>query len=65
MLFLDGVYVRCGGTVKIIACIQDPNVIGRILHHLKRTGALPGEHPPQAPRAPPSILFPNGATKLD
>jgi hypothetical protein len=57
--------VKCGGAVQIIACIQDPNVIGRILDHLKRTGALTHDHPPQAPRAPPSTLFPNGATNLD
>jgi len=31
----------CGGTVKIIACIEDPPVIERILHHLARKD-LPG-----------------------
>ena len=43
----------CGGTVKIIACIEDPVVIKKILTHLKgqvvpaRTGLLPeGRAPP-------------------
>jgi hypothetical protein len=51
--------------MHVIACIQNPNVIGRILDHFQRTGALTREHPPQAPRAPPSTLFPNGAANLD
>ena len=29
----------CGGTVKIIACIEDPAVIKNILTHLKRQAA--------------------------
>jgi hypothetical protein len=57
--------IHCAGAVKIIACIQDPDVIRRILDHLKRTGALTRQHPPQAPRAPPSTLFPSDATNLD
>ena len=57
--------VHCGGAVTIIACIQDPRVIRRILDHLKRTGALPRDHPPQAPRAPPHALYPSDTTKLD
>jgi hypothetical protein len=57
--------VHCGGAAKIIACIQNPNVIGRILDHLKRTGALTRDHPPQAPRAPPRDLFPSPTTKSD
>jgi hypothetical protein len=28
---------RCGGAVKIIASIEDPGVIGRILEHLQRS----------------------------
>ena len=56
---------HCGGTVTIIACIQDPGVIRRILDHLQRTGTLTRDHSPQAPRAPPSTLFPNGASNLD
>jgi hypothetical protein len=30
---------RCGGQVKIIASIEEPQVIGRILSHLERTAA--------------------------
>jgi len=43
----------CGGALKVIACIEDPVVIRRILDHLNRT--TPGHAPaalPQ-PRAPP------------
>ena len=28
---------HCGGAVKIIACIEDPSVIKKILEHLKPT----------------------------
>jgi rRNA maturation protein Nop10 len=40
----------CGGAVKIIASIEDPPVIERILNHLARKD-LPGLWP--EPRAPP------------
>jgi hypothetical protein len=29
---------ECGGTVKVIACIEDPLVIQKILNHLKEKG---------------------------
>ena len=39
----------CGGKVKVIACIEDPAVIKRILAHLdNRPGA--GQHPAHPPR---------------
>ena len=42
----------CGGTVRIIACIEDPEVIEKILAHLdKKTMESPGWPPPC--RAPP------------
>jgi len=41
----------CGGTVKVIASIEDPPVIERILNHLARKD-LPGLWPDS--RAPPS-----------
>ncbi|OGC90227.1 MAG: transposase, partial [candidate division Zixibacteria bacterium RBG_16_53_22] len=47
----------CGGAVKVIACIEDPAVIQKILTHLSEKG------PPQATgllpsvRAPPTGLF--------
>ena len=36
---------HCGGTLKIIAAIEDPPVIARILAHL----GLPTRGPPRAP----------------
>ena len=42
---------QCGGAVKIIASIEDPEVIGRILEHLPRSEVA---NPPLPPaRAPP------------
>ena len=38
----------CAGAVRIIACIEDPDVIAKILTHLDAKGAEP-----QAPRRPP------------
>jgi hypothetical protein len=35
------VVAQCGGTVKVIACIEDPPVIERILSHLSKKD-LPG-----------------------
>jgi hypothetical protein len=43
---------QCGGTLKIIASIEDPQVIGRTLEHLERRAVLPRESRPPA-RAPP------------
>ena len=49
---------RCGGSVRIIACIEDQDVIDRILAHLERkeqnTPTLPHLAPPT--RAPPGTL---------
>jgi hypothetical protein len=44
---------RCGGKVRIIASIEDPAVIGRILAHLGQGSSAPlaAAH---APRAPPT-----------
>jgi len=41
----------CGGQVLVIASIEDPLVITRILDHLERRAALPGQRP--AVRGPP------------
>jgi len=38
----------CGGTVRIIACIEDPDVIEKILAHLDAKAAEP-----EATRRPP------------
>ena len=49
---------RCGGSVRVIACIEDQDVIDRILAHLERkeqnTPTLPHLAPPT--RAPPETL---------
>lgn len=47
---------RCGGTLKVIASIEDPDVIHRILDHLgHRAEPLDQDH---APRAPPQFGLP-------
>jgi hypothetical protein len=46
--------VRCGGTLKIIASIEQPEVIAKILAHLQRTA--PEQYRFELPlkaRAPP------------
>lgn len=40
---------RCGGAARIIACIEDPDVIEKILRHLGLDGALAGEATARAP----------------
>jgi hypothetical protein len=49
---------KCGGTVKVIACIEDPRIIDKILSHLNEK-ALPVKAPPlPKSRAPPqAVLF--------
>jgi hypothetical protein len=42
---------RCRGAVRIIACIEDPQVIEQILRHLGLGGALSGEALQRAPPA--------------
>ena len=42
---------HCGGAVRIIASIEDPAVIEKILTHIERRDAAAS---PQAPRAPPA-----------
>ena len=41
---------RCGGEVRVIATVTEPNVIARILAHLQRR-----EHDTPAPREPPTL----------
>ncbi len=48
---------QCGGAVKIIACIQRPEVIERILRHVRDKGRT--QRRPQAPSAPPGTLRPS------
>jgi hypothetical protein len=51
---LDSRLQRCGGNLKIIASIEQPELIAKSLSHLERTAPQP--QPPQRPlgaRAPP------------
>jgi len=46
---------RCGGKLAIIASIEEPAVIAKILAHMEKTA--PDQHPPELPlgaRAPPT-----------
>jgi len=47
----------CGGAVKVIACIEDPAVIEKILDHLKDKGAAAQPMPLPRCRAPPVSVF--------
>jgi hypothetical protein len=47
---------KCGGNVKIIACIEDAEVIEKILKHLGMDGASQARN-----RSPPAGLFSNSA----
>jgi len=49
---------QCGGAVKIIACIENPVVINRILDHLRRKQERIDRRQPQSPRAPPLFKLP-------
>ena len=40
---------KCGGTLRVIACIEDPDVIATILGHIRARD----EAEPSQPRAPP------------
>ena len=44
---------ECGGAVKVIACIEDPVVIEKILTHLNEKAALAGTGLLPEVRAPP------------
>jgi hypothetical protein len=50
---------HCGGTVRIIASIADPEVIARILAHgeLARIGEVPGAATARGPPSATSKLF--------
>jgi len=44
---------KCGGAVKVIACIEDPVVIRKILTHLDKKATLIGSVVLPQSRAPP------------
>ena len=46
-----------GGQMKVIAAIEEPAVITRILAHLDH-GQGTGQHPEHPPRAPPQLVLP-------
>ena len=48
---------HCGGAVKVIACIDDPQVIKQILEHLERLVQQPLAMTPTV-RAPPRNVAP-------
>ncbi|MDH5276165.1 MAG: hypothetical protein OEW88_07050 [Gammaproteobacteria bacterium] len=50
----------CGGQVRVVACIEDPLVIARILGHLDRPAGPPGGRPPVGARGPPSAGLESG-----
>jgi hypothetical protein len=46
---------HCGGAVKIIACIEDPAVVEKILTHLNKQTACAKPAPLHESRAPPPV----------
>ncbi len=48
---------KCGGAVRVIACIEDPVVIDKILIHLDKKAALAAPVMLPQSRAPPRNLF--------
>ena len=48
---------RCGGAARIIACIEDPDAIGKILRHLGLDGSSTGESTARAPQVSTSVNF--------
>lgn len=45
--------IECGGVVKVVACIEDPVVIQKILDHLKEKAETKDPNPLPESRAPP------------
>jgi len=46
---------HCGGTLRIVASIEEPTAIRAILAHFAKHGALEKAHYRPAPRAPPAV----------
>jgi hypothetical protein len=49
---------RCGGQMTLIATIEDPRIVRRILEHLGISTEIPRTQPGRAPPNPPD-LFPD------
>ena len=47
----------CGGAMRIVACIEDPVVIEKILAHLDAKAAMAQAARPPQSRAPPARPF--------
>jgi hypothetical protein len=45
----------CGGTLRVIACVEDPPLIYRILEHVQRREALISHLPRAPPHSPPLL----------
>lgn len=43
---------RCGGRLELVALIEDPRVIRRILNHLGLAAEVPAVGPPRSPPLP-------------
>ena len=49
--------VHCGGAVRIVASIEEPNAILAILAHFAKHGALEEAHYRPRPRGPPAVAM--------
>ena len=49
---------HCGGSVRIVASVEEPGAIRAILAHFDTKGALPQAHYLPAPRGPPVLAAP-------
>jgi hypothetical protein len=50
-------FSKCGGAVKVIACIEDPMVIDKILIHLNNKTPAVQAPLPKCLAPPPAVLF--------
>ena len=48
---------ECGGKLRVIACIEDPPLIAKILGHVQRREALSTNTPQSPPVLPPELTL--------
>jgi hypothetical protein len=48
---------ECGGKLRVIACIEDPPLIAKILGHVRRRRAMIGNTPRSPPVLQPELTF--------
>jgi len=53
---------QCGGVVKVIACIEDPVVIKKILNHLDKKATTEQARRPQSRASPRASPFKGSPT---